>query len=76
MLMNDEPIIIMSHDNRLYTAFCNKCGHSGESETESAHRLICGKCGHDEFRHIRDHNVEKMLFEGRKIKIQKKETIQ
>ncbi len=61
-LLSDEPIIIESNELRLYTAFCAKCRHSGESETESMHRLICGKCGHDTFRHIRDHKMTELLL--------------
>ena len=60
-LLDNEPIII-EHGTRLYTAFCNKCGHAGESETETTHRLICGKCGNDTFRHIRDHAMSELLL--------------
>ncbi len=60
-LLENEPIIIEC-ETRLYTSFCVKCGHSGESETESMHRLICGECGNDTFRHIRDHKTAELLL--------------
>ena len=60
-LLNNEPIII-EHGVRLYTAFCVKCGHSGESETKTVDKLICGGCGHDTFRHVRDHKMAELLL--------------
>ena len=68
-LLDNEPIII-EHGTRLYIAFCKECGHSGESETESMHRLVCGKCGNDTFRHIRDHKMAELLLSDKKATIQ------
>ncbi len=61
-LLKDEPIIIESNELRLYTSICAKCRHSGESETESVHRLVCGKCGNDTFKHIRSHAMAELLL--------------
>ena len=39
-LLNNDPIVIESCEMRRYTSFCAKCGHAGESETESVVEIV------------------------------------